>query len=459
MATAGNHTVNGGGTLRLTGSLDINATPAFIIGEGKFVLDGGVYNSLGGFRIGSLAAATAPVEVVVSNGASLTLKLPAANLRVGDGAADVPSRLIVNNGTVTMLEGNLGIPFAAGCTGEVLQTGGLVKDCYVVFSDSGAGVGTYIVDGGTLEPFQIRKDSAAGTAAIRFQNAWLRPALGTTNAADFMSGLDVAEIQSGGLTIDATTDITIDQPLTGAGGLTKANISATALTGQNSYAGNTEVQAGKLVLPTVQTNAASVLVANGAELGVARAVPNASLTAGSLSMGTSTLSFDLGPLGNPTAPLVKVTSLTTSGGAGSVIVNVSGGLGLTVGTYTLVDYSGSIGGSGFGAFTLGTLPPDVVATLSNNVANSSIDLKVSETGTVTPPTIGTVSLSGGNFVFSGTGGTESGPYRVVSSPDVEAPLGTWTPVASNVFGPGGSFNFTTNIVGGPPKAFFRVVVP
>jgi hypothetical protein len=48
---------------------------------------------------------------------------------------------------------------------------------------------------------------------------------------------------------------------------------------------------------------------------------------------------------------------------------------------------------------------------------------------------------------------------VVSSPDVEAPLGTWTVVASNVFGPGGSFSFTTNIVGGAPKSFFRVVVP
>ena len=86
------------------------------------------------------------------------------------------SRLIVNNGTVTMLGGSLGIPYAAGCTGEVLQTGGLVKDCYVAFSDSGAGVGTYAVDNGTLEPFQIRRDIAGGTATMRFNNAILRPA-------------------------------------------------------------------------------------------------------------------------------------------------------------------------------------------------------------------------------------------------------------------------------------------
>ena len=58
-----------------------------------------------------------------------------------------------------------------------------------------------------------------------------------------MSGLDVAEIQAGGLTIDATTDVTIAQPLTGAGGITKVNTMATSLTGPNTYAGSTLVQA------------------------------------------------------------------------------------------------------------------------------------------------------------------------------------------------------------------------
>jgi len=48
---------------------------------------------------------------------------------------------------------------------------------------------------------------------------------------------------------------------------------------------------------------------------------------------------------------------------------------------------------------------------------------------------------------------------VVTSPDVAAALTNWTPVASNVFGPGGSFSFSTNIVGGGPKAFFRLLVP
>lgn len=374
VATTGDHVLFGGGTLRLTGSLDINQNPVFIVSEGRFVLDAGVFNSLGGFRIGSSAGAVAPVEVVVSNNASLTLEVPAANLRVGDGAAAVVSRLVVNNGSVTMFGGALGIPFAAGCTGEVIQTGGLVKDCIVAFSDSGAGVGIYSITNGTLEPFQIRKDNPAGTATIRFQNAILRPALGANS--DFMRGLEVAEIHTGGLTIDATTPVIIGQSLSGAGGITKVSFETVSLTGTNTYAGNTVVQEGKLVLPTVQTNAAGVQVASGAELGVIRIAPDASLTAGSLSVGTSTLSFDLAALPNPTTPLIAVTSLTAGGGAGSVTVNINGGLGLTAGQFTVVDYSGVIGGGGFNAFTLGTLPPGVSATLVNNAANSSIDLNI-----------------------------------------------------------------------------------
>lgn len=370
--TGGEHSVLGGGTLRITGALDINLTPIFVVHAGQVLLDGGTFNSLGGFRIGSAPSASAPVQTVVSNGATLTLEVPSANLRVGD-ANNTTGRLIINNGTVTMFGGALGIPYAAGSTGEVFQAGGVVRDCYVAFSDNGAGTGLYEITNGVLEPLQIRKDTAAGSAIIRFQNCLLRPALGA-NSADFMSGLDEAEIQAGGLTIDATSEVTIAQALSGAGGLTKVNYSTVTLSGENTYAGNTVVQEGKLVLPTTQTNGASVQVATGAELGVARAENGTSLTAGSLNLGNCTLSFDLGLLGNPTAPLVQVATLSASGGPGSVMINVSGGLGLSVGQFALIDYNALSGG--FTSFTLGTLPPGVSATLVNNTANSSIDLQI-----------------------------------------------------------------------------------
>jgi autotransporter-associated beta strand protein len=75
------------------------------------------------------------------------------------------------------------------------------------------------------------------------------------------------------------------------------------------------------------------------------------------------------------------------------------------------------------------------------------------------PTIGSVYMDGGNFVFSGTGGVEGQPYHVVMATDAATPLASWVPVFSDSFGPGGSFYFTINIVGGEPKAFFRVRAP
>jgi hypothetical protein len=97
--------------------------------------------------------------------------------------------------------------------------------------------------------------------------------------------------------------------------------------------------------------------------------------------------------------------------------------------------------------------------LTWDTSKLTVDGTISVAGAIAPPTIGSVSLSGGIFGFSGTGGTEGSSYHVLSSPDVAAALATWVPVASNVFGPGGSFSFTTNIVGGSPKAFFRLVIP
>jgi hypothetical protein len=114
--------------------------------------------------------------------------------------------------------------------------------------------------------------------------------------------------------------------------------------------------------------------------------------------------------------------------------------------------------SAFAAISLPSLA-GLPGGLTWDTTKLTVNGTIAVAGTVTPPTIGTVSLSGGTFVLSGTGGTEGDSYRVVSSPDVAAPLANWLPVATNDFGPGGSFSFTTNIVGGAPKAFFRLVVP
>jgi autotransporter-associated beta strand protein len=64
---------------------------------------------------------------------------------------------------------------------------------------------------------------------------------------------------------------------------------------------------------------------------------------------------------------------------------------ITVGTYPLIDYDGTIGGLGFAGLSLGNLPPRVTATLVNNTTNTTIDLDVTVSGD-------------DNITWTGTGG-------------------------------------------------------
>ncbi|HEY4417537.1 MAG TPA: hypothetical protein VGO57_17730, partial [Verrucomicrobiae bacterium] len=378
--TSGDQNLNGGGTLRLKGAMNFGQTnsslvAAFNVNEAKFIMDGGTFSTRGGFRVGSVATTATMPQVILTNGAALTITIPGSNMRLGDSTNVLGAALTIDHSTLTMSGGSLAIPYAAGATGVLNQAGGLVTGGKINFSQGGSGMGTYNLSNGTLEAIQILKATAGGVAQINFDNAILRTAVGASNNA-FMSGLDVAQINAGGLTVDATTtDVIIGQPLTGIGGLTKTGFHLATLTGTNTYAGNILVSQGELALPSIQTNAAAIHVADAATLGVLVQSPGTTLTANSLSLGdgsSSSLSFDFGNH-SPTVSAIQVASLSANG---SVTVNIANGPYLNLGTIVLIDYSGAIGGGGFGAFTVGSLPSGMTATLVNDTANSSIDLNI-----------------------------------------------------------------------------------
>jgi fibronectin-binding autotransporter adhesin len=374
----GDHYIFGGGTVRLKGNMSIGqattANPAFTVNEGLHLIDGGTFTSRGGYRIGSLATAATGARTILTNGAALSITASAGNIRVGDSANPVTARLIIDHSTVTSAGARLCIPYAAGATSEVVQVGGTVSGARVSFSDNGAGTGTYAITNGTLETYSISEGVSGALSYMYFDNAVLRAAYGATN--NFMSGLNRAEIVAGDLTLDAQADIVIAQKLIGVGGLIKTGTGTATLTGANTYAGNNTVNQGRLVLPTGATYAAPVTVADDAALGALVTAPGTSLTNGSVTLGTSgntAIYFDLATSPNPTAPLMRVTNLTTHG---AVTIHVANGLTLTQGTFVLIDYSGSIGGGGYSAFVLGNLPSGVDAELVNNTANSSVDLHI-----------------------------------------------------------------------------------
>jgi hypothetical protein len=75
------------------------------------------------------------------------------------------------------------------------------------------------------------------------------------------------------------------------------------------------------------------------------------------------------------------------------------------------------------------------------------------------PQFGSVTRSGGDLIFSGTGGAANGDYVVLSSTNVAAPLLNWLPVTSNVFDASGNFIFTNPFNSTQQQEYYRLRLP
>ncbi len=166
----------------------------------------------------------------------------------------------------------------------------------------------------------------------------------------------------------ATTGLTSQLGLVA---LTKTGNGTQVLSGANTYTGNTNVSAGKLITTTASAHGVGAYsVANSATLGVRVHQAGASLGLTGLTLGTSTLELDLSTQGNPTAPLIaNAGNLSLTGNVTVKVIGSSGAL--TNGTYTVLS---SATRSGTGVFNLGTLPTGVSATLAESGNNLNLTI-------------------------------------------------------------------------------------
>ncbi len=210
-----------------------------------------------------------------------------------------------------------------------------------------------------------------------------------------------------------TAPVTLGGVVSGGFGFTKTGAGNLVLSAANTYTGQTNVNEGTVTVTGSLAASSRIDVKTGATLDVTGAAggftvgasqilsgtgtvagvtkignagviePGDSLAAGSLSLGGLTLGTTVGDTSSirvspsVTPGSLQVTgALTTNGGSNSVTLNVVGNA-ISNGQYVLVDYAGSMAGTGFGAFKLGALPtPRLIATLVSNTANTSIDLSV-----------------------------------------------------------------------------------
>jgi len=178
--------------------------------------------------------------------------------------------------------------------------------------------------------------------------------------------------------------------------LVKNGPAALVLTGANTYSGTTIVNAGKLYINNRSTGGgvvtvngtatlggsgiinSLVTVKNGGsiEAGAGNGIGNLSLNGLTLGSGNGDLSV-LNLSAGAQLNVGNTNGLTVQSSAGSVTVNVGAGVS-SLGVYPLITYKGALGGTGFAAFQLGSLPLGILGNLSNDVANASVDFVVTQ---------------------------------------------------------------------------------
>jgi hypothetical protein len=159
--------------------------------------------------------------------------------------------------------------------------------------------------------------------------------------------------------------------------------------------------------------------------------------------GTTIIKLD-----GTTNDIVQAATGITYGGTLN-LVNVSGSP-LAAGNSFPVFAAGSYSGS-FTAITPATPGTGLAWDTSKLTSSGTINVVASGGSSVV---IGSTTISAGNLVLGGTGGTANGTYYVLTATNLTSPI--WIPVSTNTFDASGNFSVTNAINANDPQQFYRI---
>jgi len=273
--------------------------------------------------------------------------------------------------------------------------------------------------------------------------------------------------------------------ISGVGALTKTGAGTLTLRGANTYSGSTLVSTGTLALVGSGgiANSPIITIASGAVLDVSgRSDGKLTLAGGQTLTGNGAIYGSLLVSGNAVvAPggsigILTVTNVVTLQATTLMELDAQNGTNDVIygaqtinygGTLALTNISGVlVNGSSFklfyaanysGAFT-NFLPATPGSGLAWDTSSLTSDgtLRVTKAGS---PGISGISVSGGNFILSGTNGKAGSPYYLLASTNVALAVINWLRMQTNFFDVNGNFNATSAIDPNLTQQFFLIEEP
>ena len=135
------------------------------------------------------------------------------------------------------------------------------------------------------------------------------------------------------------------------------------------------------------------------------------------------------------------------------------------GTLNLVNISGApyVAGNSFQLFS-GTSYSNSFASIVPATPGAGLAWDTSQLNSLgflnvvnaTHPVISSTAVSGGNLIFSGSGGSANGTYYVLTTTSLTNALSNWTVVSTNTFDAGGNFSVTNAINPANPQRFYSI---
>lgn len=466
------------GTINISGNANVSTRGAFVIADGlnnvaaavgtATVSGSATLQSEGDIRIAFAGGPATVGTLNIETGATVSVASTTKRWLIVTQWDNTNGFLNLNGGTLN-LNANTDIRFSVGSWGPGASNGtsAITINSGTINGGTGSVIdlnnnadrtdvsNTLNLNGGTVNISSVFSNKAVGNRTINFNGGTLRP---TISSATFMpaTAASVASVKAGGAIFDTNGfDITVAESLTAdttstGGGLTKLGAGTLTLTGVNTYAGNTTVSEGSLIL----ADNASLQFSVGAN-GVNSKLTGSGtvtidgdfafdLTNASTAVGNSWTIVDHATLTETYGPTFSVTGFALQGSkwikpaAGTTVYQFDPATGILI---TVLDP------------TI-TFPPPVVTagpSLTSYPLGSDITLRVTATGTgnltyqwyyqatagATPVAI--LGANAASYTVTGATAAADGIYSVIVSDDANGSTPTTvTFPAYNVL-PGAAF--------------------